>query len=147
PRRRHLVIVLVTAVIAVLIGIAVMLIFRNRAEPASGLESPGETPRASSEPGAPTEPRAPTGETAAPAPGAAAVPAPAPAAAPECFADVTSLPTGADIVIDQTNVIGTTPQRVVLPCGRPVELVIRKARLAPATRTITATPEGVPLQV
>src|SRR5207248_10473827 len=77
-------------------------------------------------------------------PAAAAAP---PAAPTACYADVTSQPPGADIVIDQTSVIGTTPQRVQLPCGAPVELVIRKAHLTPAIRTITPTPEGTPLQV
>jgi hypothetical protein len=50
-------------------------------------------------------------------------------------------------VLGQAGVIGTTPQRVALPCGGPVELVIRKPRMAPSTRTVTPTPEGVPVKV
>ena len=45
------------------------------------------------------------------------------------------------------DVIGTTPQRVALPCGQPVELTIRKQRMATATRQVTPTPEGAIVQV
>jgi hypothetical protein len=64
-----------------------------------------------------------------------------------CFAEVSSVPAGAEIVIDESNVIGLTPQRVALPCGHPVDLVIRKARLVPVTRTITPGPRGMKLKV
>jgi hypothetical protein len=56
------------------------------------------------------------------------------------------VPTGAEIVLDQASVIGTTPQRVALPCGRPVELLVRKPHLVPSTHTITPTPEGAAVQ-
>jgi hypothetical protein len=56
------------------------------------------------------------------------------------------VPAGADIVHGQI-VIGITPQKVPLPCGQPVELLIRKARLAAVTRTITPTPNGPRLKV
>jgi hypothetical protein len=71
----------------------------------------------------------------------------APADAAACFAHVSSVPTGAEIVIDQTTVIGTTPQTVALPCGAEVELVVRKARLLPVSRTVTPTPAGVKVRV
>jgi hypothetical protein len=64
----------------------------------------------------------------------------------ECFADVRSMPDEAEIVLGQ-NVIGTTPQRVALPCGQPVDLVLRKQRLAQATRTVLPTPEGTVVQI
>jgi hypothetical protein len=91
---------------------------------------------------------APAGSPAAPAatpPAAAAAPPAAPAA--DCFADVSSQPAGAEIVVDQDHVLGTTPSRVALPCGNPVELVIRKQCLVAATRTVTPTPEGARVQV
>lgn len=155
-RRRRLVIVLVTALVAVLIGIAAMLMISQRGVPVrSSGASPSEQTPAAAPPGpaappasaaaAPTAPS--TDSTPAAATGSAA---PGPASAdrpPECFADVRSQPAGADIVIDQTTVIGTTPQRVSLPCGREVELVIRKPRLVQVARAVTPTPEGAPVQV
>ncbi|HET9627206.1 MAG TPA: PEGA domain-containing protein, partial [Kofleriaceae bacterium] len=75
----------------------------------------------------------------------AAAPA-APAAAPACFADVTSQPPGAEIVVDQS-VVGTTPRKLALPCGAPVEIVIRKGHLLAATRTVTPTADGAPVRV
>lgn len=158
-RRRGLVIVLVTAVAAVLLGIGAMLVFRGGA---SDAPAPGVPPRAPAQPAAsvertapPAPPAAGSSDTAAPgapapaAPGAggsaAAAAAPPPPPASECFANVVSQPAGADIVLDQSQVIGTTPQRVALPCGSPVELVIRKGRLVPVTRTVTPTPDGAPV--
>jgi hypothetical protein len=171
-RRRRLIIVLVSALVAVLIGIAALLIVHAQHPPAVPGKAPGASDKQSdgAEPQpAPATARKPV-QTADQAPPAAdpndpRASAPPPeyaaagaappavtrvaAAAPqtgECFADVSSQPAGADIVLDQT-VIGTTPQRVTLPCGNPVDLLIRKPRLASVTRTITPTPDGVPLKV
>jgi len=146
-RRRRVIVVLVSALVAVVVGIVVLLVLGD------GRESAPTKPRAI-ERTAPPEPRpgsaasapvSPAPERVAPpsAPARTAVVAPP---TPECFADVSSTPQGAEIVT-QSTVIGTTPQKVALPCGAPVELVIRKARLLPITRTITPTPEGAKLKV
>jgi hypothetical protein len=171
-RRRHLIIMLATALVAVLLGIAAMLLFRRPPAPVSP-GSPGDERSGASEPPVPGEsPRAPAGAPAddhgaPPAPSAppgAAPPGAAPAtpsgsgatdpthaAAPSpptggCYAEVSSVPAGADILLDQASVIGTTPQRVALPCGHPVELLVRKPHMVPVTHTITPTPEGASVQ-
>ncbi len=100
-------------------------------------------------------PATPKPSTASPAPAAgnataAGSNAVASAVSPEastCFAEVSSAPAGAEIVIDQTNVIGTTPQKVTLPCGNPVELVIRKGHFVPSVQTITPTTDGMKIKV
>jgi PEGA domain-containing protein len=169
-RRRHLIIMLATALVAVLLGIAAMLLFRRPPAPVSPgspvdeqsgrseTPAPGESPRAPADDhGAPPTPSAPPG--AAPPGAAPAAPAgsgatdPTHAAAPSppvpaggCYADVSSVPAGADILLDQASVIGTTPQRVALPCGHPVELLVRKPHMVPVTHTITPTPEGASVQ-
>ena len=158
-RRRHLVIMLVTALFAVLLGIAALLLLRRPpgpVSPGSQVEDrqgaadtpPTESPRApasppSGDPGAAPPAAAPSGAAVTTPPGAP--PASAPAAG-DCYADVSSVPPGAEIVLDQTRVIGTTPQRVALPCGHPVELMVRKPHLVPATHAITPTPEGAGVQ-
>jgi hypothetical protein len=68
------------------------------------------------------------------------------AAAAACFADVTSQPAGAEIVVDQ-NVVATTPSKLALPCGAPVDLVIRKGHWLAVTRSVTPTPDGAPVRV
>jgi PEGA domain len=173
-RRRHLVILLVTAVVAVLLGIAAVLLFRRPPSPVSpgsqvddrpgGIETPapGESPRGpdsppSGDPGAAPPGAAPAGAAGTAPPGTppaasgSGEPDPPHAAAPaaahgDCYADVSSVPAGAEIVLDQASVIGTTPQRIALPCGHPVELLVRKPHLVPSTHTITPTPEGAAVQ-
>ena len=118
--------------------------------PDPALDRAANAPASASDP-APTASK-PSTASPAPASGNAAAGSNAVAGAvlPEegtCFADVSSIPAGAEIVIDQTNVIGTTPQKVTLPCGNPVELMIRKGHLVPAIRTVTPTAEGVKLKV
>jgi len=157
-RRRHLVIMLASALIAVLLGIAAMLLFRRPPSPiapgddrsgAAPPAGPGEPPRGPAA-APPTEPAAPPAAAATPPPptGSAAAGAAAPAApAPgDCYADVSSVPAGADIVLDQARVIGMTPQRVALPCGHPVELLVRKPHLVPAVHTLTPSPDGAAIQ-
>lgn len=64
----------------------------------------------------------------------------------ECFADVTTTPPGADIVLGK-NVIGTSPAKVTLPCGEEAKLTIRKLRFANVVRVVTPTEEGAELKV
>jgi len=122
-------------------------------------DTPNRAPeRAANAPASASDPvpAAPKPSTAspAPAPGTAATAAGSGAVAgaalpgeSTCFADVSSVPAGAEIVIDQTNVIGTTPQKVTLPCGNPVELTIRKGHFVAAVHTVTPTADGTKLKV
>jgi len=159
--RRRAIIVFASAVVVVVAGIAAVAVLTGKSAATSGqvpaLPAP---PRAAPAPTAPA-PTAPS--PSAPAPSAPAPRPPSPAAASgaapateavaapalatgECFADISSVPSGAEIVLDQ-RVLGTTPRKVKLPCGGPVELVFRKGRLAPVARMITPTPQGAKLKV
>ncbi len=175
-RRRHIIIVLATAIVAVVIGIIVLAKLTGQSEPspptnkpapgaatpAPGTQAvtpgarpattnlaavPGDAhavaavaapPPAAAATGSPTAATAPT--ATAPAAPAAAAPA-ARAAAPACYADIASQPSGAEIVVGASKILGTTPQKLALPCGAKVELTIRKSRLVSATRTITPSSE------
>jgi len=164
--RRRAIIVLVSALIAVAIGIVVLLALRGNhdadtsaiskvkpressqvAPPVSPADIRPEPPAPRAQPAPP-----PTGSPSAnipdtPPTGATNAVAETPPAAGDCFADVSSAPTGAEIVLGENNVIGTTPKDVVLPCGKPVDLLIRKNRHVPVLKTITPTPEGAKLRV
>ena len=62
----------------------------------------------------------------------------------DCVAELSSVPAGAEIVLDQ-HTLGVTPRKLKLPCG-PVELTFRKGKLS-ATRSLTLTPSGTKLKV
>jgi len=154
PRsQRRAVIVLISAAVAVVIGIVLVAVLTGQRDPAAphggapNREPPHLAPHPAAKP-ASTEPSGGHATTAPGDPAAAGRVATAPSPGKEpCFANVSSTPTGAEIVIDQTTVIGTTPQTVSLPCGAEVELMVRKARLLPVTRTVTPTPAGVKIRV
>jgi len=76
----------------------------------------------------------------------AAVVAPPPVAPTDCTVDVTSSPSGAEILHGK-DVLGTTPATLTLPCGTQTRLVLRKSRFAPTPRTVTPTAKGVKLRV
>jgi hypothetical protein len=146
--RKNILIVVASAALAVAIGIAAVVIAFRRSE----AEAPSPPPRTRSSMIAPAPPAAPSPAPPAAPSDHAADPPPATATAPattsgRCFADVSSVPSGAEIVVDDHTVVGTTPQTVALPCGAPIDLMIRKARLVPVTRSITPTAGGVKVRV
>lgn len=63
------------------------------------------------------------------------------AAATECEVEVSSAPQGAEIVLGK-DVIGTTPAKLVLPCGVESKLTFKKQRFALAQRAVTPKAEG-----
>jgi len=159
--RRRATIVLLSAAVAVAIGIVVVAVLSGPRDPDAkrnpshghghghghGAPPPATAP-ARTPPASPEQPAPGAEHAAAPGDPSALTGAVAGASGNgPCFASVSSTPTGAEIVIDQTKVIGTTPQTVSLPCGAEVELVVRKARLLPVTRTVTPTPTGVKVRV
>ena len=69
-------------------------------------------------------------------------------AAPQtCAVDVTSSPTGAEVAIDKTNVLGTTPVTIELPCGVETKLYVRKAKYNGTIKSFTASAENTKLLV
>jgi hypothetical protein len=162
-RRRRLVIVIASAALVIAIGVVALAMLSGK---------PDDAPRGNRAPRVPTSvvprPTQTTLGSATAAPGSAPTPesapamrddhtagAPSAASAPAtgattptggCFADVSSTPSGAEIVVDDA-VLGTTPQAVPLPCGAPVDLEIRKAHLVAVTRTVTPAPGHVKVRV
>jgi hypothetical protein len=151
-RRRRIIIVLVTAIVAVAIGIyALAALSRHRdgppAEPPTPAPTTSEAPAHPGPAPTPDETHASVAPAATAPPAASPPPEAAPAAATECFADVVTVPAGAEIVLGDANVVGTSPQRVALPCGDKLELTVRKAHLVSQSRTITPTPDGVKVRI
>jgi len=154
-RRRRVIIVVASAIVAAVIGVVVLAVLTGRHDAAPGpadkhVEPPPAPPTHAASPGAalPATP-APVAPLPSAVPQPVATPAPAALEPPSspCFAEVSSQPSGAEIVVGDARVVGTTPQKVELPCGQRVELTIRKARLAAVTRAILPTLEGAKLRV
>ncbi len=64
----------------------------------------------------------------------------------DCIVELTSVPTGAEVVHDKT-VVGTTPAKLTLPCGVAAKLALRKARFVAAQRVVTPTATPTRLRV
>ncbi len=64
-----------------------------------------------------------------------------------CTVKVTTNPSGAEIALDKSSVVGTSPATITLPCGVATKLYIRKARYGSTVRTVTASAEGDKLAV
>jgi hypothetical protein len=54
-----------------------------------------------------------------------------------CSVAVTSVPPGAEVVVDESNVLGTTPGTFDLPCDAPATLLVRKPRYANQIKDLT----------
>ena len=157
-RRRRVIIVVASAIVAVVIGVVVLAVLTSKHDdrPAGTNGEPRDpAPAAPSHPAPAVPVHAPAGAAlpaspADPVAGPAAIAAattPVTAASATCYADVSSQPAGAEIVLGTGNVVGTTPQKLTLPCGARVALTIRKGRLVPASRAVMPTAEGAAVRV
>jgi hypothetical protein len=70
-------------------------------------------------------------------------PTPAPS---ECTVELASSPTGAEVVNDK-DVLGTTPNTFTLPCGVEVKLTFRHARYTSVVKAVTPTAEPIKLPI
>jgi hypothetical protein len=146
-RRRRLIVIIASAAVAAVAGVVVVIVLGNQ-------QSEETVPPADAAQGSDHRTVGSNGSGSAIAAATvvdAAVEAPPPvvvdaAVAAECFVDITSVPAGAEIVQDK-DVIGTSPAKLTLPCDAEVKLVVRKPRFASATRTVMPTVEGATLKV
>jgi hypothetical protein len=155
-RSRRTVVIIASALVAALIGIVLYFVVFDPSTPSdedTRVAAKGATigserivePTGSGDPG--TGPGSGSASAGTLAVDAAVAVAPPPDAAAACFIDVTSTPAGAEIVLDKTTVLGTTPVKLPLPCAAEVKLVIRKARYTAVQRSIVPTTEGTKLRV
>jgi len=146
--RRRIVVIIATAALAVAAGIVLLVLLTDKKD-STPTTSPGVT--GSDEPVGNGSGSGSSGSATILVDAAVAaveVPVDAAVVAPvECFIDVTSVPPGADVVLDPDNVIGTTPAKLPLPCGAAAKVTIRKAKFAYQVRTITPTPDGAKIKV
>ncbi|HLL22209.1 MAG TPA: PEGA domain-containing protein, partial [Kofleriaceae bacterium] len=145
-RKKRAFVIAASAAAAVVLGIVLLIVF--------GL---GDTPKpAANGPSAPV--LAPSPDAAQPAITDAAVlpdpqrvratgaPADAAPARSECVVEISSLPTGAEVVRGK-EVVGTTPTKLTLPCGQEAKLVVRKGKFAGVTRAVTPIDAATVLKV
>jgi hypothetical protein len=59
-----------------------------------------------------------------------------------CDVQVATSPAGAEVILDDKTVLGTTPGTFPLPCGAAAKLYLKKAKYLTVIRAITPAPEG-----
>ncbi len=164
-RRRRTIVIVASALLAAAIGVVLFLMFSS-SKPAS--DSPaGSNPIVKGSDAVKVDPTGSNGSNGSNGSGgsdgsagsmasttvvdaAVAIVAPPPdaeVAAVQCFVDVASVPTGAEIVIDKATVLGTTPTKLELPCKLEVKLLIRKARYTAVQRAVTPTSQVAKVRV
>jgi hypothetical protein len=78
---------------------------------------------------------------------ATTAPPPTTPAARQCFANVTSVPTGADISVDAGSAVAHTPDTVQIPCGKKAVIHVAKAGSIAQQRTVTGATAPVEVKV
>ncbi len=64
-----------------------------------------------------------------------------------CNVEVATTPAGAEVSLEDKTVLGTTPAKLTLPCGKATKLTIKKPKFLAVIRSVTPTPEGVKVAV
>jgi len=160
-RKRRIIIIAASAGAAIVLGVVLLIVFglsndTKQPDTSAAVKQPVVTPADAAEAvgSNPTTDMAVKDpvvvdaavEPAEPADAASAAIAPDPTPPTECIVEVTSSPSGAEILRDKQP-IGTTPTKLTMPCGVETKLVLRKARFASSSRTVTPTAKGVKVRV
>ncbi len=145
PSRRKLWLIGGAAAAALLIGGTVWMLSGDDAKTAASAVEPKKKDKS-----APTHGPARSSAADSPAetkPKSHAKPDDKPSSGSKCQVQVASTPKGAEVSLDEAS-LGTTPATLTLPCDVPAKLVIRKARYAPISRTVTPKADpGKPVRV
>lgn len=148
-RRKRILVIIASAALAAVIGIVLLVVLAKKPDDAGT----GSNPVGSNPPK--VDPPVGSGGAVALAVDAAVEVAPPADAAVEvvqapvveCSVDVTSAPAGAEILRDKTELLGTTPAKLALPCDVEVKLTLRKARYASSTRQVVPKQRGTKVRV
>ncbi len=74
-------------------------------------------------------------------------PTPPPPVATTCNVDVTTVPAGADIMLDNATVLGTSPATIPMPCGVAQKVSVKKAKYGSAVKAFTASATATKLTI
>jgi hypothetical protein len=64
-----------------------------------------------------------------------------------CNVAITSVPAGAEILLDNVTVLGTAPATIPMPCGVAQKVSVRKAKYGSATKAFTASSTATQLTI
>lgn len=143
-RRRVLVIAISAALVLVVGAIVVIVLSQSGGSPSGGSSKPAPSGATGAVAPAPVSPVA----SARSVPPARTEPTPAAATTTPatCKIAVTTVPGGAELVVDG-KVVATSDAAVELPCGVETKLVVRKQHHVAQTRNVTASTDTRPLKV
>jgi hypothetical protein len=69
-------------------------------------------------------------------------------AAPQvCNVEVSTTPAGAEISLDKTTVVGTSPATIPMPCGVETKIYVKKAKYGSAMKAFTATADATKVAI
>ena len=147
-RRRRLLVIGISAAVAVAVGIVLVIVLAGGGDKKADepiVKAPADAaPVAVAAPDAAQVVVAPPDAEDLVAKDAAPIVEPA----TRCTVEVTSVPAGADVLVQGSkDVLGTTPATLELPCGDETRLLVRKARFSSAVRPVTPTEAGAKLRV
>jgi PEGA domain len=143
-KKKRVVIIVVSAGLAIVVGVVLLIVFGLGGDPKKPGTSPAVNPPPVVDAAQAVAPPV-SDATAAVEPAVDATEKASPPSG-DCFVEVTSTPSGADVSNDK-DVLGVTPAKLTLPCGAEVKLTVRKAKFASSTRSITPTQDGAKLKV
>ncbi len=149
PKRSVVPIILIAGA-AVLITVLVIMLTGNKKQKPVDVPAPIALGSGSAGSASMTVPQPPRGsdQVAIAPPGDAAVPVvEAPPPPTTCSVEVTTVPAGADIMLDNATVLGTSPATIPMPCGAAQKVTVRKAKYGSATRAFTATATATKLAI
>ena len=69
------------------------------------------------------------------------------AAPPVCNVEVSTTPAGAEISLDKTTVVGTSPATIQMPCGVETKIYVKKAKYGSAIKAFTATADATKVAI
>jgi PEGA domain len=64
-----------------------------------------------------------------------------------CNVEVSTTPTGAEISLDKTTVVGTSPATIPMPCGVETKIYVKKAKYGNAMKAFTATADATKVAI
>jgi hypothetical protein len=144
-RRRMLIIALVAGIATIAVAVALVMVIGNTGKDtpaASSSAAQGSSGLASADQTRASRPGAGSDAPSVSASGSGSQVANEPEKSGKCSLDLTSVPPGAQIVLDDNTIVGTTPATVEVPCGVESKFTLKKARYTPTTKSVTATGEN-----
>ena len=143
-KKRRMIAIAIAALVAIVATVIVIVLTGSKqAKPDHALVPSGSAVTVAVVDGAPAEILVPDKGSAQEVPAVDAG-----VAAPQlCNVEVSTTPTGAEISLDKTTVVGTSPATIQMPCGVETKIYIKKAKFGSTMKAFTATADATKVAI